>query len=325
MSRRGGFTLIELLVVIAIIGILAAMLFPVFARARESARKIQCLSNVENVAMAMQMYFTDYDRFPPGEHDPSVIAYWQTRGCDPGCCSPQANPYLRWAVIFDEYVKNRDVYRCPSAKSPSYPQMIMDPARGTNGYWLDAFKKGDYCACVEIWPKGWGGTATDTSRSNDHCGTAGASTNATEFDIYPNENGGHQDKPLSTVNDVAKFLAVAERGVKAFYWRPEQIAYPDLCRIMWGAVVDRSGCSDTCSENDGVCSIYYTKINQFWTDASYRARFARHLGGANLGFLDGHAKWMQSEEIMRGFGNRFHAATLEGLSCQRLPKSLTSY
>src|SRR5512137_1788828 len=63
--RTRGFTLIELLVVIAIIAILAAMLFPVFARARESARKIQCLSNVKNIAMAFQMYLQDYDRFPP--------------------------------------------------------------------------------------------------------------------------------------------------------------------------------------------------------------------------------------------------------------------
>jgi len=63
--RRQGFTLIELLVVIAIIGILAAMLFPVFARARESARKTQCLSNVKNLALAFQMYLTDYDKLLP--------------------------------------------------------------------------------------------------------------------------------------------------------------------------------------------------------------------------------------------------------------------
>ena len=68
MHRRRGFTLIELLVVIAIIGILAAMLFPVFARARESARKTQCLANVKNIAIGIQMYLTDYDRFPPKEH-----------------------------------------------------------------------------------------------------------------------------------------------------------------------------------------------------------------------------------------------------------------
>jgi len=59
MRRRKGFTLIELLVVIAIIGILAAMVFPVFARARESARKAVCLSNVKNIALAIQMYLAD--------------------------------------------------------------------------------------------------------------------------------------------------------------------------------------------------------------------------------------------------------------------------
>ena len=58
-TRRRGFTLIELLVVIAIIGILAAMVFPVFARARESARKVVCLSNIKNIALAFQMYLAD--------------------------------------------------------------------------------------------------------------------------------------------------------------------------------------------------------------------------------------------------------------------------
>jgi len=71
---KKGFTLIELLVVIAIIAILAAMLFPVFARARESARKIQCLANVKNIATAFQMYLTDYDSFPPNEHRQEVLA-----------------------------------------------------------------------------------------------------------------------------------------------------------------------------------------------------------------------------------------------------------
>src|SRR5574340_172609 len=121
LRRRSGFTLIELLVVIAIIAILAAMLFPVFARARESARKIQCLSNVKNVAMAFQIYFTDYDRMPPREHDAARLAFFEENGCDntPGCCPypTYVNPYLRWPVILDEYTKNRDVWRCPSARN----------------------------------------------------------------------------------------------------------------------------------------------------------------------------------------------------------------
>jgi prepilin-type N-terminal cleavage/methylation domain-containing protein len=64
---RKGFTLIELLVVIAIIAILAAILFPVFARAREKARQTSCVSNLKQVALASLMYTQDYDECPPGQ------------------------------------------------------------------------------------------------------------------------------------------------------------------------------------------------------------------------------------------------------------------
>src|ERR1043165_6386719 len=64
--RKNAFTLIELLVVIAIIAILAAILFPVFAQAREAARKTSCLSNIKQTGLAMLMYVQDYDeRFVP--------------------------------------------------------------------------------------------------------------------------------------------------------------------------------------------------------------------------------------------------------------------
>src|ERR671930_500085 len=65
MERRRGFTLIELLVVIAVIAILAAILFPVFAQAREKARQAACLSNCKQLGTALQLYVQDYDeRFP---------------------------------------------------------------------------------------------------------------------------------------------------------------------------------------------------------------------------------------------------------------------
>src|SRR5512140_3730776 len=103
MLRRRGFTLIELLVVIAIIGILAAMLFPVFARARESARKTQCLANVKNVAIAFQMYLADYDRMPPGGHDANYQAAFDAAKDDEDCkYAVWSNPYLRWQVILDD-------------------------------------------------------------------------------------------------------------------------------------------------------------------------------------------------------------------------------
>src|SRR5574340_836561 len=116
LRRRSGFTLIELLVVIAIIAILAAMLFPVFARARESARKIQCLSNVKNIAMAVQIYLSDFDRFPPKEHRADVYSYMGSGSDDPhpgggngtGNCETHANPFLMWPVVFDEYVRSEE-------------------------------------------------------------------------------------------------------------------------------------------------------------------------------------------------------------------------
>ena len=139
MRRLRGFTLIELLVVIAIIGILAAMVFPVSARARESARKAVCLSHVRNIAPAFQMYLADNnDTIPPAEHRQDVSDYFAaqpgggdkdydaaTGTCDEAATS--ANPYLRYRVILDEYIKNRDVWHCPSAKVESGPNARLMP------------------------------------------------------------------------------------------------------------------------------------------------------------------------------------------------------
>jgi type II secretory pathway pseudopilin PulG len=120
-------------VVIAIIGILAAMVFPVFARARESARKAVCLSNVKNLALAIQMYLADNnDTLPPAEHRQEVFDYFAAvpgPGGSPEECDwdneTAANPYLRWPVILDEYVKNRDVWRCPSQVMTTAARFIL--------------------------------------------------------------------------------------------------------------------------------------------------------------------------------------------------------
>ncbi len=92
MSRRKGFTLIELLVVIAIIAILAAILFPVFARAREKARQTSCLSNVKEIALGALMYAQDYDE-KLGIYD------WQA--------------WRMW-VVTQPYLKNTQILVCPS-------------------------------------------------------------------------------------------------------------------------------------------------------------------------------------------------------------------
>ncbi|MBM3502076.1 MAG: prepilin-type N-terminal cleavage/methylation domain-containing protein [Armatimonadetes bacterium] len=101
MKERRGFTLIELLVVIAIIAILAAILFPVFARAREKARQASCLSNLKQLALGALMYVQDYDeRTAPLNAGANCNAALRTNG-------------LAQHVILP-YVKNTQLYLCPS-------------------------------------------------------------------------------------------------------------------------------------------------------------------------------------------------------------------
>src|SRR5438552_8282782 len=98
--RRSGFTLIELLVVTAIIAILAAILFPVFAQAREKARQATCLSNLKQLGTAQMMYTQDYDEtYPKAYHG-----------------TPQGD--VGWYLLIQPYAKNTSIFRCPSDRNP---------------------------------------------------------------------------------------------------------------------------------------------------------------------------------------------------------------
>ncbi len=118
---RRGFTLIELLVVIAIIAILAAILFPVFARARAKARQAQCTSNLKQLGIALEMYSSDYDDLYPfakdaaDEHCPQIwdsLPAWQAW-----------LPYMpRLVDVLQPYCKNREVFHCASDTGYDYLQ-----------------------------------------------------------------------------------------------------------------------------------------------------------------------------------------------------------
>ena len=121
-SHRSGFTLIELLVVIAIIAILAAILFPVFAQARDKARQSSCLANMKQVGLALQMYSQDYDETLPHSASHDV----------PHFNAPGARPNFLGSIA--PYTRNIGILVCPSSVNQSkvgYP-VAADPTPISN-------------------------------------------------------------------------------------------------------------------------------------------------------------------------------------------------
>ncbi len=108
--REGGFTLIELLVVIAIIAIVAAILFPAFARAREKARATACLSNQRQIALALHQYMSDHDGKVPICNDAATV-------------TPSASGF--WWVLLYQYSKNDQVFICPSWRPTPLPAGLL--------------------------------------------------------------------------------------------------------------------------------------------------------------------------------------------------------
>jgi prepilin-type N-terminal cleavage/methylation domain-containing protein/prepilin-type processing-associated H-X9-DG protein len=123
-GKRSAFTLIELLVVIAIIAILAAILFPVFAQAREKARQASCLANTKQMGLAIMQYVQDYDETYPQ-------AYWYKDDNGGG------NGYVQWSGSVQPYIKNFGIFVCPSdpirgnvPTNPVDPNYSLTPANG---------------------------------------------------------------------------------------------------------------------------------------------------------------------------------------------------
>lgn len=118
-SRRRAFTLIELLVLIAIIAILAAMLFPVYAQAKEAARKTQSLSNIKQLGLAFIMYASDYD---------DVLPAATIEGA-PGQTNPDNLGAFHWPWLTLPYVKSMDLYRSPSDTKEYAGPLCFGPCR----------------------------------------------------------------------------------------------------------------------------------------------------------------------------------------------------
>jgi prepilin-type N-terminal cleavage/methylation domain-containing protein/prepilin-type processing-associated H-X9-DG protein len=149
-GKRTGFTLIELLVVIAIIAILASILFPVFSRARENARRSSCLSNLKQIGLGIMQYTQDYDeKFPPNSYQSGQL---QSDPAMPGAkflsgTSGSGDHRMTWMDFVQPYLKSTQIMVCPSAS---------DLTRASYGYQAAFGGDSNNCAnyilgCSKTW------------------------------------------------------------------------------------------------------------------------------------------------------------------------------
>ncbi len=188
MNRKhsSGFTLIELLVVIAIIAILAAILFPVFAQAREKARSTSCLSNVKQIGTGFAMYLQDFD-----EHFMATVTERQAPKAVDASKPENVAPYS-YRAILDPYIKSQQIFKCPSA--------LPWPTLGPGVWWPTDY--GAHLNEANVDPTGSAPRRTEYST---------ADTGAPDA-LHLADFGFNATTPLASITFPAQFIIVADAG-----------------------------------------------------------------------------------------------------------------
>lgn len=219
-SKTKAFTLIELLVVIAIISILAAILFPVFARARENARRASCLSNLKQIGLGVMMYAQDYDgTFPYSRMNDTGVS-------------------IMWWETLQPYIKSTQVFTCPSSRHDGQTALNYGMNR------LVAPETSSYVvpAAVKL-----------------------AALDASSMTYLIMDAGRWNVTPTQAANPVHSGYIPGAGDVLGLT--------PAACT--------------------GETTGYYAR-SYFYADCMH----GRHFDGDNMGFADGHVKWLKAQKII---------------------------
>jgi prepilin-type N-terminal cleavage/methylation domain-containing protein/prepilin-type processing-associated H-X9-DG protein len=273
---RRGFTLIELLVVIAIIAILAAILFPVFAQARDKARQTSCLSNIKQIGTGLMMYVQDADETYPGALQADPVINGGTAG----------DPRKPIDMQLQPYTKNDQIWTCPSDAGPR-----VDASDGRFQWWDGNYKAKaiprSYGYMASIITNQYSGSTTNRDPNTGMSTYSGNKSITPGSDQPVGKSMAEVDQPSDTIA-LAELWAVGEGDWANLGYvggpHAAAIAGCDVWKLA-GRTINVTNASDASSLPGGCGS------------NAYKVPTVGHGGGSNYLMADGSAKWRTYKQV----------------------------